>query len=305
MPSPRSSFLSSCAAVALVVCWPTAARGQACCAGGSVITPGRLEAVENELVGVQLKVGGVIGQYSTTGQARANTPGQGEYDLEQDVFGAVRVLERGQLALLVPIVETWRHAATVGGAFGGGIGDVNVGARYDFLGAGESTWIPGIALLAGVTFPTGRPADQSTQALAVDATGIGTYQLNVALALEQTFGPWLVNATVMGAKRTERDQQTLATQFTLLAALAYTFPNASALALSASYVFEGSATASNGDALPNSAKRETTVALSTLWPLSGTWRLIGSAFLNPPFDSFGTNQTVDAGVSAGIIRSWM
>jgi hypothetical protein len=259
--------------------------------------------MENELVGVQLKLGGVIGQYTTSGQAVANTPGQGEIDLEQDVFGAVRVLERGQFAVLVPVVETWRHAATVGGAFGGGIGDLNLSARYDFLGAGESTWIPGIALLAGVTFPTGRPADEASPPLAVDATGIGTYQINVALALEQTFGPWLVNATAMAANRTERGGETLATQFTLLAALAYTFPNASALALSASYIFEGDATPATQ--FPNAAKRETTFALSTLWPLSGTWRLIGSTFLNPPLDSFGANQTVDAGLSAGVIRSWM
>jgi len=292
--------------VVLAVCWPTAARGQACCAGGSVITPARLQAMENELVGVQLKLGGVVGQYTTTGQALANRPGQGEYDLEQDVFGALRVFERGQLALLVPVVETWRHATTAGGAFGGGIGDVNLSARYDFVGAGDSTWIPGVALLAGVTFPTGRAADQATQPQAVDATGIGTFQINVALALEQTFGPWLVNATVIAAKRTERGGQTLGTQFTLLAALAYTFSNASALALSASYVFEGDATGPNGTDLgPDSAKRETTLALSALWPLSGTWRLIGSAFLNPPLDSFGANQTVDAGLSAGVIRSWM
>jgi len=301
----QTALAAPWAVIVLVACWPGVARGQACCAGGSVITPARLEAMENELVGVQAKMDGVVAQYTTSSKAIANARGQGEYDLEQDVFGAVRVLGRGQVAVLVPINETWRQTLSTGSAFGGGIGDVNLSARYDFLGANEHEWIPGIALLAGVTFPTGKPADEAAPPLAVDATGVGTYQLNAALALERAFGPWLVNATAMVAKRTERNQQTLGTQFTFLAALAYTFPNASALALSASYVFEGDATDAQGADVPNSSKGETTLALSGLWPIGGEWRIIGSTFANPPFDAFGTNETVDLGLTAGVIRSWM
>src|SRR6201999_23593 len=110
---------------------------------------------------------------------------------------------------LAPIIETWRETTLDGGHLGGGIGDVNLSARYDFVVAGESLYVPGVALLAGVTAPTGRASESARARLAVDATGIGAWQANVALALEQTFGPWLLNATAIVAKRTPRFGQTL------------------------------------------------------------------------------------------------
>jgi hypothetical protein len=304
MRRPSSSFLSALAIVAGSVTASSSAFAQACCAGASAVTPGRLELHENELVGVQLKAGGVLGAYQTSRQFIQNPAGVGEFDFEQDVFGAVRLLRRGQLALLVPIVETQRRAPTAGSAFGGGIGDVNASARYDIVLAGESEWVPGIALLAGVTFPTGKAPEQATPPLLVDATGIGALQFNGALALEQTFGPWLVNATGILAQRTSHGGETLGTQVTLLGAVAYTFPNDAGLAFSGSYVFEGDASGAQGT-IPLSAKSITTFTLSALWPLTDVWRLIGAAYINPPFDSFGSNQLADAGLSAGVIRSWM
>jgi hypothetical protein len=301
----NSSFRSAVVAGLLVATAPSLARAQACCAGASAVTPGRLGLMEDELVGVQLKAGSVIGSYQTSRQFLTNPTGVGEYDLEQDVFGAVRLLERGQLALLVPVVETYRRAPTAGSAFGGGIGDVNASARYDLVLAGESTWMPGVALLAGVTFPTGRPPEDARQVLAVDATGVGAFQINGALALEQTFGPWLVSATAMVAGRTSHGGETLAPQVTFLGAVAYTFPNAAALAFSGSYVFEGDASGSNGASIPDSSKSATTFSLSGIWPLSGEWRLIGGTYLNPPFDQLGSNQPADVGLTAGVIRSWM
>jgi hypothetical protein len=260
--------------------------------------------MEDELVGVQLKAAGVIGAWQTSRQFLRNPAGYGEYDLEQDVFGAIRVLDRGQLALLVPVVETQRRAATAGSAFGGGIGDVNASARYDFVRAEDPTWLPGIALLAGVTFPTGRSPEDATHVLAVDATGIGAFQINGALAVEETFGPWLVSATAMVAGRTSHGGETLGAQWTFLGAVAYTFPNAAALALSGSYVFEGDASNAQGT-IAGSSKSATTMTLSGVWPLSGVWRLIGATYLNPPFDSFGSNQPAASGLTAGVIRSWM
>ena len=46
-----------------------------------------------------------------------------------------------------------------------------------------------VSALAGITFPTGKPPEEEGN------TGTGAYQFNVGLAIEQTFGPWLVNAT--------------------------------------------------------------------------------------------------------------
>jgi hypothetical protein len=290
---------------AIVAACPLRVHAQACCAGASAVTPGRLEIHEMSLVGTQLRAASVLGSYFVDSTYHASPPGTPEFDLEEDVFGAVRVLGNGQIALLVPFEETYRRTPIDGGHFGGGVGDVNASARYDFVLAGQSRVVPGIALLAGVTLPTGTPPDAAHQPLVVDETGIGAYQASAALALEQTFGPWLANATAMVAKRTERAGETLGTQFTFLAAGAYAFPNDAALALSVSYAFEGDATTSTGADVPQSARRLAVVSVSGLWPLSDTWRASAATFLDPPISSIAANQPAQAGFALTLIRSWM
>ncbi|HEX3344475.1 MAG TPA: hypothetical protein VHS09_07865 [Polyangiaceae bacterium] len=177
MRPPSSTSSRGLAALVALTAWafPAAARAQACCAGGSAVTPGRLELHEDALVGAELRAAALLGSYDTGGRYRANPAGDTEGDFEEDLLGAVRVLRRGQVALLVPLVETQRQDPRDGGHFGGGIGDVNLGARYDFVLAGESRVVPGVALLGGVTFPTGKPPELASPPLAVDATGIGAF----------------------------------------------------------------------------------------------------------------------------------
>jgi hypothetical protein len=305
----RSSPFRKGRALALLVAlaaWgsPSRAWAQACCAGGSVVTPGRLELHEDALVGVQLKAATVLGSYDPSGRYAASPAGDTEGDFEQDLFGAVRLLRRGQVALLVPIVETQRKDTQDPARFGGGLGDVNLGARYDFVVAGESRYVPGVALLGGLTFPTGKAPDAfATPAQVIDTTGVGVFQANAAVAAEQTFGPWLVNATGLLAVRTARSGEQLAPQVTLLAAVAYTLPSDAALALSASYTFEGEATL-DGASLPASSRRVTVVTLSGLWPVTDAWRLLGGLYIDPPIDRLGSNQPAVGGLTLTVIRSW-
>src|SRR5579864_8375008 len=121
----RSAF--ALAASGLLATAPSVAHAQACCAGGSAITPGRLEIHEAALAGVQLRASDVTGSYDASGHYVGSPRGVSEFDLEQDVFGAIRFLRRAQAALLVPIVETRRQAGNLA-RFGGGIGDVNASA---------------------------------------------------------------------------------------------------------------------------------------------------------------------------------
>src|SRR5277367_2054163 len=123
MRRPSSRFRSALALLVVLAAWgsPSRARAQACCAGGSVVTPGRLELHEDALVGVQLKAATLLGSYDPSGRYIANPSGDTEGDFEEDLFGAIRVLRRGQVALLVPLVETQRQDPRDGGHVGGGI----------------------------------------------------------------------------------------------------------------------------------------------------------------------------------------
>ncbi len=303
LPSSRSS--NALALLVALAAWgsPSRARAQACCAGGSAITPGRLQLHEDALVGVQTKAATVIGTYDPSGRFLGSPAGTTEGDFEEDLFGAIRLLRRGQVALLVPFVETQRQDPTDGGRFGGGVGDVNLSARYDFVIAGESRYVPGVAVLAGVTFPTGVAPEQATPPLGVNVTGTGAFQGNAGIALEQTFGPWLVNATGLLAYRSARFGEQLAPQGTLLAAAAYTLPDDVAIALSASYAFEGDATFSVPTNV-SSSKRLTVVTLSGFWPVTDAWRVLGGIYLDPPVDHLGSNQNAAGGLTLTVIRSW-
>jgi len=312
MSRPRSRFVEPCCAlVAGLLSWPHSALAQACCAGSGVVTPGRLALHDSALVGVQFKAALEHGSFDDHGAYYGLPHGASELDLEQDWFAALRVVERGQVALLVPLAESRRTSAGRS-EFGGGIADLNLNFRYDFVRAGESVWLPGIGVLTGLTFPTGTPPDAPhLRPLATDATGIGAFQANLGLALEQAFGPWLVTATGMVAKRTARTVQQaglevheqLASQWTALAACAYVFPSEVALALSASYTVEGQATI-NGQLAPGSARRATALSASSLLPVGDHVRLQASLWDNPPIAHTSSNQLASVGVGATAVYAW-
>ena len=276
------------------------------------MTPGRLALHEAALIGTQIKAGFALGSYDATGRYLPSPSTAAEQDFEQDLFGAVRVFARGQVALLLPLVETRRTSLGLAET-GGGVGDINASARYDFTLAGASRVVPGIALLAGLTLPTGRPPDApNLGVLATGATGIGAWQINAGLAVEQAYGPWLLNATAWIAQRTARMVTTgaqsiherLASQWTALAAVGYVLPSQSSIALSLAYAFEGDATI-DGVESPATGHRLPTVSVSGALSLSDAWRLQAAAFDNVPISSLGLNQPADLGFSVTLVRSWM
>jgi hypothetical protein len=282
------------------------ARAQACCAGASVVTPGRLSIHEDALVGVELRASNVFGSFSSGGRFRSLSSGSREWGFEQDLFGALRATSRAQFALLLPALETYRRTR-VASEFGGGIGDINLSGRYDFVLAGESKYVPGIALLAGLTLPTGKPVESADRPLATDATGVGAFQGNLGIALEQRTGPWLFGLTGLAAKRASRRADgvstRLATQWTALASFAYIFQNDVALAMLASYTAEGSAE-TNGQSTPGSSRRIPLFGVSGLYPINDSWRLQGSAVFTPPISSLGQNLPANASLAWILVRSW-
>jgi len=311
MSRRHSTFAEWVATIALLVSWSAQANAQACCAGTGAVTPGRLARHEVALVGLQLKAAAEHGSFDARGNYQKPPALATELDLEQDLFAAMRFLDRVQLALLVPLVETRRtnHAAS---EFGGGPGDLNLSVRYDFTLAGASRLAPGIAALSGITLPTGTPADaEDLRPLATDATGIGAFQGNLGLTVEQVFGAWLVSATGLVAVRSARTVTTggvtvherLAPQWAALGAVAYVLPSEAAIALSVSYATERNSVI-DGTEVAGSGHRLTTVTAAGVLPLSDSWRLQGALFANPPLSTTGRNQTGLGGLLFTVVHSW-
>ncbi len=309
--SNRRSAFSSAFVLACTLGTARQAHAQACCAGAGALTPGRLQLHEDALVGLQLHAATVLGAFDGT-HYTSEGPHSREEDYEEDLFGAVRVFDRGQIALLVPVLETHRNELGLSET-GGGIGDVNLSGRYDFIRAGESRYVPGIAVLAGITAPTGTPADKPdpSKPLDTDATGIGAWQGNMGVALEQTYGPWLFNVTELLALRARRtanvggvsESEALAPQFVTLVGSAYTFRNDASVALFGSYTLEGTASL-DGAPAPDSARRIALVSVSGAYPITENFRAQGSFFFNPPISGLGLNQTSTTGLTLTLLWGW-
>ncbi|HET9933312.1 MAG TPA: transporter [Polyangiaceae bacterium] len=283
------------------------AWGQACCAGAAAVTPGRLLLHEPALIGVRVRAALGLGSYGSDGRFRGNPDGTRELDFEQDLFGTLRVLKRGQVGVLLPVLEASRATRSTGSEFGGGLGDVAVSARYDFVWAGENHVVPGIAAFAGASFPSGRAPEDAHLALASDATGVGAVRSSFGLALEQVFGPVLVQASALVAKRANRTVHGLdsarALEWNTTLAVGYSFPSDVGLAAALSYSWEGRSTL-DGENIADSEQRllEASAAISV--PLGQFWRAQGALFLTPPISGVGQNRLTEAGASGTIIRSF-
>ncbi len=293
--------------VAAVVGPSGAALAQACCAGGSALTPARLQLHEWAAVGLESRATVDTGSFDPAGNYVPNPAGSSEVDLEEDLVGSVRFLDRGQVSLDVPWIGTNRVIRDQG-AFGQGLGDVNLGARWDFLQAGESEHIPGIALMAGITVPTGRPPEAATPPLLADATGIGAWQFVGGLALEQTFGHHLVvDLAGLVSQRLPRHVEgivsTLGVQLFAIGGVAWAFDGGQALALSATFTGEQDASI-DGVTVPESGRSETTVALSGLLPISDDWRIGGSVLDELQIAGLGRNLPIGFGFTFTVLRTW-
>jgi len=287
----------------MLVFAPTEAKAQACCAAASAVTPARLSLHERWLAGLELRAQGVLGAYGAEGGFVSVPDGASEQGFTASLLAAARVTRRLQLAGVVPWQET-RRVAPERGEVGGGFGDVNVGARYDFVHEHEYRRWPGVAVLVGTSLPTGRAPERAKKSLATDATGIGAVQMHAAVALEKRFGHWLVGATGLVAQRLPRTvdglSTTLGTQVSALANVSYLFPNLAAAALSAAWSREGDATIDQVLA-PNTGRTALQLAAAGVYPLSSRVRLQGSVFVTPPAAFFGANQNAVAGGSVAAL----
>lgn len=302
---PLTSWCSSLL-VALALAVPIHARAQACCAGSSTLTPARLGIHEDSAAGAIVRGTGILGSYAPGGRYYASPAGVAELGGEVDVVGTMRFLTDGQVTVLLPLVATWRQVAGLS-ELGAGVGDLNIAGRYDFWHAGRSTVLPGIAVMVGVTFPSGRAPEAAQKPLATDATGIGAFQLTGGVALEQSFGHFLVNLTVLASWRTLRQAQGVSEQLGVqlqgLVGVGYVFDNEMSVALalgetaSLDAVVDGVRAPMTGRGLP-------TVSLSGSTPLGESWRLQGGLSYNPPVGSLGWNQTAGLGFTLSLLRTW-
>jgi hypothetical protein len=308
----RSSARVAASAAALIalaiVSGAPRAHAQACCGAATAVSPGRLTMAESFLVGGLVRVQHPVGDYDDARTWSRALPGASEWDTEADLFATARFARKGQVTLVLPFVENFRKRSTLpadAATHGGGLGDVRLAARWDFTRAGASKTIPGIAVLAGLTFPTGRtPEDVAlNDYLANGATGRGAYSGSLGVGVEQSFGPWLVLVQALLSRSLPRNGARIGTALTATAALAYGFDNDAAVGALVTYELEGDSIV-DGKPSPGSGSAMTTTGLAWTYPFSDAYRLAGSLTTNIPANGFGRTRPGGPAMSLTFIRAW-
>lgn len=186
----RTAWVASLALLVL----PASAHAGACCLSASLFGVGRLVIWEEAAAGTTLSVGQAIGDWDLESQWGELPEGFAERETRVDAFAIVRLEERWQAFARLPWVLTERVAGTEKD-LGQGLGDAQVGARYDLIGIGEFVELPAVALTASVGMPSGKRAEAST-ALGASATGRGIWSGALALSIEKAIIPWFARFDV-------------------------------------------------------------------------------------------------------------
>ena len=184
---------------------------------------------------------------------------------------------------------------------------MGVSFRYDFTLAGASPTIPGIAVIAGATFPTGRTPERASPPLASDATGLGMMQGKLGLALEQTYGQLLLNLTSSVVVSASRDlggghRAHEAPLLDVSAAAGYFDHQGDAVAFTAEYAAHFGSSL-DGVAQPDSARGLLRLGVSAGRPAFDTWRVQGAIFADPPIPHVDFGQPLGLGLSFLLIRA--
>lgn len=284
------------------------AHAQACCAGPSALTPARVPQSEWLVAGAQAFARPNMGEWNAHGTYVARPPGAAELDAELDVYAGWRTpWRRLQIAAFVPAVLTARAAGGTS-AVGGGVGDMNFAVRLEALDDDRFRWLPGVAVLAGLTAPTGTPPESASRPLAVDATGAGSVRGTAGLGFEKPIGPWLLDAFVLTTLYAPRSigavEEVRAPGLVLTGAAAYVLGAGEALGASLAYEVEWDVTV-GGAAAKDSSRRALRLALFGVHPFGrGAWRVLGSLAVEPPVSGLGQNESVSATLLLGVQRGF-
>jgi len=286
---------------------PRTAAAQACCVGTGLVTPARLRTFEDRAVGMQMRARSVVGAFGQTGSYAASGPGQSEVGFEEDLFGAIRLGRRLQIGVWAPFVQTARAVPGVSG-FGGGLGDVAANARFDAVDAGTHGYWPGLAIMAGISVPTGTPPDEAGDPLATSGTGTGSYEGSFGLAVEEIVGRGFVSATGWISQRSARSasgvEQSFAPRLSAVLSGGYTFGHETTVGGFASLLRQGDARDAMG-AIANSSLALATAGAALALPFWDSWRLQTTLFSDLPIPGWGRNQTVGFGGTLAVIRFWI
>lgn len=305
----RASAIAALAVVVVALAGASEARAAACCLSTASFGVGRLAIWEVAAVGVSTSAATDRGQWNPAGRWGAFPTGYQQDEARAELWTLLRLHERLQLHGRAPWVVGIRAAEGVGTSTGQGLGDVQVGLRWDALLLGEFLSVPGVALTATATVPTAVRAEAARDPLGASATGRGAWAAALALAVERSVIPYFLrlDAAISQPFAFERVDLGKTQRFGRgaqvgLAAGREVFGDRVVLATQATLEWEG-AYLLDGVERAETSMRGLSLALSAALKLSPTWTVTAAANTTAASSWIGGhNRTERWSVTVGLRR---
>lgn len=296
--------ITATTAVLLTLTWPTHATAAACCLSATALGIGRLLTWETLAVGLRFSWTEGLGLWDQNARFHLLDDGDRERLLTTQLWSMVRMSRRWSGYAAVPMVVPYR-AVEDDGEWGVGMGDIRTGVRWDVVELGEYRRLPGVALHAAVTAPTGRPTDRSNSMWGADVTGRGAWVLSAGATVERTTGHWFwrvdTGATIPLPRQLERPDVVQRFGPGAQAALSSGYQVRTGMVLSG-YVratYEGRIR-HDGEPIANASARETAVGVAVSWRMAEHWTLQAAAEAPLAASRLGDNRFAYATGTIGV-----
>lgn len=322
---PRA--LAGAAILLSLVVSPGAARASACCGTGHGIAQW-LAPSERAAASFSLRFTEQLGGWTPERDFDAHGEGVYHRELRADVGWMVRIRERLQLGISVPLLRTWTGAGLDGTSSGGGVGDISAAGRIALFEGAMSPWLPSVAFTLGVTLPTGlgqepgiEPVGTSTTGAGTDGasaigvattsagtTGLGVAEFRPGIVFEKSWGSFQALLAASTSVRTNYhtasgDEVEPAPRLQFLAAAGPVWASGASLTVGGLYEREGPPRLV-GRRQKGGARERTALLAVLAHDVSARWTAVGNLQVDVPISGIGRSEGAFAALSAGLRYVW-
>ena len=201
MPRPLpSSRWGAASAILLVIATLTLAaprQGQAaaCCMSATANGMGRLLIWERFALGLRSSVTSAVGYWDEKAGWRGYDDNYRDIEWRSSFWAMAGLGRRWSVYGQLPWVLSFRRVGNLGESNGGGLADIQLGARYELLSIGELLYWPAVAFTASVSLPTGRSVE-SADAGGSGVTSRGAWAFSLGVVLEKTHMPFFARLSL-------------------------------------------------------------------------------------------------------------
>lgn len=275
-----------------------------CCVSATHGGVGRLAPWEDAAVSLSQSVAEGLGRWDTDGDFQPYTDFS-EREWRTSAAALVGFHRRALAYAIVPWLVTERSSGDLADT-GAGLADVELGVRYQWLDFGETPSFPALALVLGLTAPTGRDPSAARGTLASDATGRGAWVPEGGIQLELARRSWFVRLNAMGTVPLPMTRGDTGEAQRFGPGVASSVVGGSGflrdrLVLSASTRLRiESSLHVEGRPLPGSSQRRLGVGVQGSLALAEHWTLLANGETDLVADGLGRNAPAQLGVGLGV-----